>query len=158
MRDLSVLLLISLEIWQPKTLTRKKDKIKSYLKYRRRLTLEHWPAPLPTTTTGTVERLNYSKKQLNLWVLFKFLCASCINLHWFALRPKAQGWAGWQSSLTNIASSGHLGSSFFLRCDKRHSREALASFQVVLCVCVLKEMTESSNTMRAHFHNTEFYL
>lgn len=41
MQDLSVLLLISLEIWQPESLTQKKDKIKSYLKYCGRLTPGH---------------------------------------------------------------------------------------------------------------------
>lgn len=41
MQDLSVLLLISLEIWQTETLTEKKDNIKSYLKYCGRLTPEH---------------------------------------------------------------------------------------------------------------------
>lgn len=40
MQDLSVLLLISLEIWQSETLSQK-DKIKSYLKYSGKLTLEH---------------------------------------------------------------------------------------------------------------------
>lgn len=41
MQDLSVLLLISLEIWQPESLTQK-DKIKSYLKYCGRRIPEHW--------------------------------------------------------------------------------------------------------------------
>lgn len=152
MQDLSVLLLISLEIWQPETPThKKKGKIKSYLKYCGRLALEHWPAPRWDRGEGELQQ-----EATQLWVLFTFLCASHISLHWFAWRPKAPGWAGWQSSLTTTASSGHLGSSSFLRCDKQHSWEALAGFQ--LCsACTEGKGRDSSNTPREHVFITLWF-
>lgn len=78
MQDLSVLLLISSAIWQPETLTQKRQN-KVLFKIL-------WEANARTLTSPPVETgegsgVNYRKKQLRVCVLFKFLCAFPVNMH-----------------------------------------------------------------------------
>lgn len=101
--------------------------------------------------------MNSSKKQLSLWVLFKFLCTSRINLHWSALRPKDQEWTGSQSSLTTIASLVILAVLCSLGVTNS-TPERLWQASKMCSVYMLKEMTETPVTPWEHTFITLWFL
>lgn len=62
--------------------------------------------------------MNYREHQVRVQIAFTLVYASHISMHQFALSSKAQEWSGWQQP-ENHASSGCLGTGFFLRCGRQ---------------------------------------
>lgn len=135
--------LISSEIWQSEPLTqRRQNKVLFKI-------LQEAESGMPASPLGQGRQPRWPvrKQRLSFRFLFEFPCEAPITLHWFAWMPKAPESSGWWSRLST---SGHPGSSFYRRCEKHNSWEALADGQDVCCVYAEGSDTDSRNTSQEH--------